>query len=190
MLANITCCRFCVIDITQSVHCCFCTFHFSRILASVLLKWGKQRGKLCVNNFSLSSLSLSQLTIPSHNESGVSFAVLKVFVLITRIMKGDSSETVISVVKHAPLSLFCRPGGVADPRVEFCCSCCALKVLIWTGWMQKVEASRCWIRFHTHRLTQRYCMFFNTIHFPLSLRGHRYTLNGPLWWYTLWLGST
>lgn len=43
----------------------------------------------------------------SHNESGVSFAVLKVFVLITRIMK----QTVISVVKHAPLSL-CFAGRV------------------------------------------------------------------------------
>lgn len=45
---------------------------------------------------------------------------------------------------------------------------------------------------HTNASTHTHmdCTVVNTIYFPLSLRGHRYTLNGPLWWSTLWLGST
>lgn len=96
------------------------------------------------------------------------------------------------------LSLFCRVGVVADPHAVPSFTAAVALVGDWRYWSEwegcKGGSSQCWIRFHSllmgHTHTHTYCMVFNTIYFPLSFKGHRYTLNGPLWWYTLWLGST
>lgn len=120
------------------------------------------------------------------------------FFLITELheVKVDS-QTVISVVKACSfrLSLFCRVGGVADPCATLSFTAAAASIPIWMGRMQRWKQSpldSVSLRLNgTHAHTRAQPLHVsNTIHFLLSLRGHRYTLHGPLWWYAMWLGST